>query len=40
MALARGRVDRAARGTQLLMESGLIAPTPDAPHPAMGAIDR
>ncbi|MEO8247267.1 MAG: NADP-dependent malic enzyme [Chloroflexota bacterium] len=39
MTLARAHVERAGRGTQLLMDSGLIAPMPDAPHPGMGAID-
>ncbi len=39
MALARRHVDRAAAGTAALMGGGLIAPMPDAPHPALGAID-
>lgn len=39
MALARGHVERAGRGTQELMRSGLIAAMPDVPHPKMGAID-
>lgn len=39
MDLARQRIERAEVATATLMESGIIKPMPDVPHPAIGPFD-
>jgi len=39
MDLARERIERAEVATATLMESGIIKPMPDVPHPAIGPFD-